>query len=121
MAGTFKRMRVARIGAAYSLNATVVPVSGLGYLTMWPAGQAQPLVSTLNAVGDPVVANAAIVVAGASGSVSTYATGHTHLVVDTNGLFRSIDPGCDRCMQDIELASRDRAPIAFGSPRSISR
>jgi hypothetical protein len=34
---------------AYSLNATVVPSGPLGYLTLWPTGQAQPLVSTLNA------------------------------------------------------------------------
>ena len=54
---------------------------------MWPAGQTQPLVSTLNAVGDPIVANAAIVVAGSSGPVSTFVTNETHLVVDTNGYF----------------------------------
>ena len=72
---------------AYSLNATVVPVSGLGFLTMWPAGQSQPLVSTLNALDDPIAANAAIVVAGASGAISTFVTNQTHLIVDTNGYF----------------------------------
>src|SRR5258708_35023804 len=34
---------------AYVFNATVVPPGGLGYLTLWPQGQTQPLVSTLNA------------------------------------------------------------------------
>ena len=73
---------------AYSLNATVVPTTSLGYLTMWPAGQTQPLVSTLNAIGDPIVANAAIVPAGgASGSIATFVTDQTHLILDTNGYF----------------------------------
>ena len=72
---------------AYSLNATVVPTSNLSYLTLWPAGQSQPLVSTLNALDDSIVANAAIVVAGPSGSVSVYVTNQSHLVVDTNGYF----------------------------------
>ena len=44
---------------AYSLNATVVPSGPLGFLTLWPFGQAQPLVSTLNAPTGGVVANAA--------------------------------------------------------------
>lgn len=35
--------------SAYSLNITVVPRAGtLGYLTVWPTGQPQPVVSTLN-------------------------------------------------------------------------
>ena len=72
---------------AYSLNATVVPTISLGYLTMWPAGQTQPLVSTLNAIGDPIVANAAIVPAGTSGSIATFVTNQTHLILDTNGYF----------------------------------
>ena len=72
---------------AYSLNATVVPTAGLSYLTMWPAGQTQPLVSTLNASDDRIVANAAIVASGSGGAVSTFATNQTHLVIDTNGYF----------------------------------
>jgi uncharacterized repeat protein (TIGR01451 family) len=34
---------------AFTMHATVVPSGPLGYLTVWPAGVAQPLVSTLNA------------------------------------------------------------------------
>ncbi|HMD20537.1 MAG TPA: protease pro-enzyme activation domain-containing protein, partial [Alloacidobacterium sp.] len=33
---------------AYSLNVTVVPGGSLGYLTLWPTGQTQPVVSLLN-------------------------------------------------------------------------
>ena len=73
--------------AAFSLNATVVPAAMLGYLTLWPTGSAQPFVSTLNAIDDSVVANAAIVPAGTAGAVSSFVTNQTHLILDTNGYF----------------------------------
>ena len=41
--------------------------AALGYLTMWPTGQAQPYVSTLNSSNGAIVANAAIVPAGREG------------------------------------------------------
>ena len=74
-------------GQAYSLNITVVPQSALGYLSTWPVGQAQPLVSTLNAFEGQTVANAAIVPAGGAGSIDVYATNTTDVVIDTNGYF----------------------------------
>jgi hypothetical protein len=73
--------------AAYSLNVTAVPQGPLGYLTAWPAGQPQPLVSTLNSQDGTVLANAAIVPAGTNGAVSFFATNTTDLVVDINGYF----------------------------------
>jgi len=74
--------------AAYSLNFTVVPRAGtLGYLSVWPAGQTQPLVSTLNSPDGSVLANAAIVPAGAAGAIDAYATNDTDLIVDINGYF----------------------------------
>ncbi len=76
---------------AYSLNVTVVPKGMLPYLTLWPAGQAQPLVSTLNSFDGEVVANAAIVPAGADGSVSVYAAGATDVILDINGYFDPSD------------------------------
>lgn len=72
--------------AAYSLNVTVVPDSKLGYLTIWPAGQPQPLVSTLNSDGR-VKANAVIVPAGQDGKISVFVTDQTHVVIDINGYF----------------------------------
>ena len=54
--------------AAYSLNVSVVPQGPLGYLTVWPAGQPQPLVSTLNSLDGRIKANAAIVPAGTGGT-----------------------------------------------------
>jgi len=71
---------------AYSVNVTVVPRAGLGYLTVWPTGVAQPLVSLLNSDGR-VKANAAIVPAGTGGAISVYATDTTDFVLDINGYF----------------------------------
>ena len=73
--------------AAYSLNVTVVPGGPLGYLTVWPAGQDRPIVSTLNSFDGRVKANAAIVPAGAGGAISVYATNTTDLVLDIDGYF----------------------------------
>ena len=73
--------------AAYSLNVTVVPNGPLYYLTTWPAGATQPGVSTLNSFDGTVVANAAIVPAGANGAISVYAAGQTHVILDINGYF----------------------------------
>jgi len=75
---------------AYSLNFTVVPNPGgqqLGYLTVWPAGDTQPVVSTLNNPTATVVANAAIVPAGTNGDIDVYAYNTTDLLIDINGYF----------------------------------
>jgi len=74
-------------GQAYSLNMTVVPQGALAYLSTWPSGTTQPLVSTLNADNGQVVANAAVVPAGGAGSIDVYVTGMTDVVIDTNGYF----------------------------------
>src|SRR5262249_15014691 len=65
------------------------PYGFLGYLTLWPTGTSQPLVSTLNAYDGQATANAAIVPAGISGSISAYATNDTDLILDINGYFLS--------------------------------
>jgi len=72
---------------AYSFNMTVVPPGPMFYLSTWPAGQAQPVVSTLNDLQGQVVANAAIVPAGTSGGISVFASDATNLVIDVNGFF----------------------------------
>jgi hypothetical protein len=72
---------------AFSLNATVVPAGPLGFLTLWPAGGAQPFVSTLNSPTGNLAANAALVPAGSGTGVSVYVTHTTHLIVDINGYF----------------------------------
>jgi hypothetical protein len=78
---------------AYSLNFTAIPQGPLGYLSVWPAGQAQPLVSTLNAPTGTVTANAAIVPAGTNGAIDAYVTNNTDLAIDINGYFAPAGPG----------------------------
>jgi hypothetical protein len=72
---------------AYSLNATVVPPSILAFLTLWPNGQGQPQVSTLNAFDGAITSNAAIVPAGNDGSINAFVTNLTDLILDVNGYF----------------------------------
>src|SRR5258708_4994113 len=61
--------------------------AGLGFLTGWPAGQSQPVASTVNAPSNAAVANAAIVPAGNNGDVSVFTTHNTDLVIAVNGYF----------------------------------
>jgi hypothetical protein len=77
---------------AYSFNLTVVPVAEgrVDYVSLWPAGATQPFVSTLDDPEGLIVANAAIVPAGApSGGISVYNAGPaaTNVVIDMNGYF----------------------------------
>jgi uncharacterized repeat protein (TIGR03803 family) len=77
---------------AYSLNVAVVPPGPLGYLTVWPAGQYQPVISTLNSPDGRVKANAAIVPAGVSSAVNVYASNTTDVVLDIDGYFAVAGP-----------------------------
>jgi hypothetical protein len=72
---------------AYSFNFTVVPTNPVGYLSVWPTGQSQPVVSTLNDQTGTIVANAAIVPAGIGGAVTVFSTDNTQLLIDINGYF----------------------------------
>ncbi len=72
---------------AYSVNVTVVPHGLLGYLTLFPCGQPQPFVSTLNSIDGRVKAVAAIVPAGTNGDVCFFVTDDTDLVLDIDGYF----------------------------------
>ena len=95
--GTSQSFPVAQLGdcnipssaSAYSLNVTVVPQGPLEYLTIWPTGGNQPVVSTMNSLDGRTKANAAIVPAGADGAVSVFASNTTDLVLDINGYFAS--------------------------------
>src|SRR5438045_9754105 len=66
------------------LAAAVVPAGPLGFLTLWPEGQAQPTVATLNAVDAAITSNLALVPT-TNGSISAFASNPTHLVLDVFG------------------------------------
>ncbi len=73
---------------AVSINVTVVPMGGLGYLTVWPTGQDQPTTSLMNSLDGRIKANADIVLTGnQQGSISVYASNTTNVVIDINGYF----------------------------------
>ena len=80
---------------AYSFNVTVVPTYGaLDYLTVWPAGETQPITSTLNNYTGTTVANAAIVAAGSESSTAFFAHSNaTDLLLDVDGYFAPAGSG----------------------------
>jgi hypothetical protein len=76
---------------AYALNVTVVPQTIVGYITLWPTGQNQPFVSTLNSLDGRIKAVAAVVGAGPDTGINVYSTNTTDLVLDIVGYF--VGPG----------------------------
>jgi hypothetical protein len=72
---------------AYAVNVTVVPHGSLSYLSLWPAGELQPVVSTLNSFDGRVKANAAIVTGGTDGQVSVYVSNTADVILDVSGYF----------------------------------
>jgi hypothetical protein len=71
---------------AYVLNATVLPPGELIYLTLWPAGEAQPNVSTLNAIDGAITSNMAIVPT-TNGSIDAFSSNSTNLILDLSSYF----------------------------------
>ena len=71
---------------AYVFNATVVPPGHLGYLTLWPDGEDQPMASTLNAFDGAITSNMAIVPT-TNGSIDAFASALTQLILDISSYF----------------------------------
>jgi hypothetical protein len=71
---------------SFVLNATVVPPAPFGFLTLWPAGTTQPLVSTLNAIDGAITSNMAIVPT-ANGAISAFGSHPVQLILDISGYF----------------------------------
>jgi hypothetical protein len=76
---------------ALALNIRAKPAASLGYLTVWPTGQAQPFVSTLNALTGVMTSNAAIVAVGTGGAVNIFVTDPADVVVSVQGYFAPPD------------------------------
>ena len=74
--------------SAVVLNVTATNPSTPGFLTVFPAGLATPLSSTLNFRAGETVPNRVMVAVGSGGQVSIYnAAGTTSVVADVNGWF----------------------------------
>ena len=103
---------------AYALNLTVVPLGPLGFLSVWPSGQSQATVSTLNSSDGRIKANAAIVAAGTNGAISVFASNPTHVIIDINGYF--ITPGAQTLafypLPPCRIADTRTATGSFGGP-----
>jgi hypothetical protein len=70
----------------YVFNATVIPTGDPGYLTLWPDGETQPVVPTLNAEDGAITCSMAIV-PNSDGKTDANASGTTQLVLDTSAYF----------------------------------
>ncbi|MBL8212921.1 MAG: hypothetical protein JNK87_19555, partial [Bryobacterales bacterium] len=82
--------------AAYSMQLTLAPgelTNGnpVAYITAYPTGVTQPLISNMNALFGYAVANSAIVPASSNGSIDVYASDPTNLIIDVNGYFAPDD------------------------------
>ena len=73
--------------AAFSINIAAILPAADGFLTAFPTGETQPNASTLNYLGGEVVANAAVIAAGTSGSISVFVNVTTHVIIDINGYY----------------------------------
>jgi hypothetical protein len=71
---------------AYVFGATVVSPGLLGFLTLWPHGQAQPLASNLNAIDGAVTSNMAIVPTN-DGYINAFTSNPAYFILDTSGYF----------------------------------
>ena len=104
--------------AAYSFNFTVVPINQapVGYLSVWPSGEFQPVVSTLNDQTGTIVANAAIVPAGSGGAISVFATDDTQLLIDIDGYFAPAGQGGLSLYPAAPCRVLDTRRIGYGQP-----
>jgi hypothetical protein len=76
---------------AVSLNVTVTQATQPSYLTVWPSGLTQPVVSMLNfEASDPALANGIIVgLSTNTQDLSVYNSfGNVHVIVDVTGYFQ---------------------------------
>jgi hypothetical protein len=92
--GTSRTVKVAGVGGvpadagAVTLNVTVTAPSAASFLTLWPAGQARPLASSLNYTPGQTVPNAVTVKVGTSGNVSVFnAAGTADVIIDVVGYY----------------------------------
>lgn len=72
---------------AYVLNVTLVPKGNVDFVTVFPSGDARPDYWTVRSPDGLIVANSAIVRAGANGGLSMYASHNTDIIIDISGYF----------------------------------
>ena len=98
--GVFTELNVAGVGGvpatgvtAVVMNVTVTEPTWFGFITAWPSGEPQPLVSNLNFVPGQTVPNLVTVKLGANGKVNLFnSIGSTHLIADVAGYYTATPP-----------------------------
>lgn len=70
--------------AAVALNVTAIRPSGVGYVTLFPCGEDQPLTSSLNYAQGAVAGNSGIVKLNSAGELCVFTFADTDLVIDVN-------------------------------------
>lgn len=132
-AGTSVDVQVAGIdsvpsaASAVVLNVTATNAQAAGFVTVWPAGGARPVVSNLNltAVGQ-TIPNLVIVPVGADGKVSLFSQSGTDLVVDIAGWFTDESAPASSVGLFVPvipyriLDTRDDQPIGAGQTLNVS-
>jgi hypothetical protein len=74
--------------AAALLNVTATATTAASYLTVWPAGQAAPLASSLNWAPGATIANSVTTKLSATGRISIKnAAGNVDVIADTAGWY----------------------------------
>jgi hypothetical protein len=80
---------------ALAINVTVTQPTAGGHLTIYQAGVALPLASTINYSAAQTRANNAIVPLGTNDSIAVFSgqpSGTTHFIIDVVGYFRFTGP-----------------------------
>jgi hypothetical protein len=77
------------------LNVTVADPTAAGFITAWPSGEPQPLVSNLNYVPGQNVPNLVTVKVGANGRVNMFnSQGNTNVIADVVGYYTATTAAC---------------------------
>lgn len=80
---------------AVVLNVTVADPTAAGFITAWPSGEGQPVVSNLNYVPGQIVPNLVTVKVGANGRVNLFnSQGNTNVIADVVGYYTAATGGC---------------------------
>jgi uncharacterized repeat protein (TIGR01451 family) len=112
---------------AVALTVTYTGATAAGFLTVWPAGDPRPAVSTVNPNGpDDIRSNLAIVKVGDGGKVSVFSYQPTDVVVDiagyvtadssSHGLFTPVPP---RRVDDSRLAGAPVGRLGAGATATL--
>ena len=80
---------------AVVLNVTVADPTAAGFITAWPSGEGQPVVSNLNYIPGQQVPNLVTVKVGANGRVNLFnSQGNTNVIADVVGYYTAAAAGC---------------------------